>query len=80
MLPPLFESIFIRNKDIHKYPTRQSDKLHVQKSKTSAYQKTVKFIDVSMWNIFIDKVNRNCNIYIYKQRLHTFLLSINVCL
>ena len=48
-LPKLFINYFIRNVDIHSHVTRQQNKLHIHKRRTSV-QKVIRCYGVILWN------------------------------
>ena len=73
-LPPIFNEFFIRNREVHQYSTRQRNQLHVPKARLSAYQKTLKYVGVSVWNNMQNKLNFDCSISRYKIQLKQFLL------
>ena len=48
-LPKLFNNYYIRNVDIHSLVTRQQNKLHTHKCRTSAAQKAIRCYGVILW-------------------------------
>ena len=79
LLPPIFDDLFLTNKDIHHYGTRQKNKLHVPKAKLSISQKSIRYIGVSIWNFIAHKIPYHSTLFTYKQKLKCYLLLIRVC-
>ena len=59
----------------HDRITRQTNKLHVPAGKTEAIKKSIRFMGVKIWNEFSNKIDYNCCIYTYNQRVKSYLLS-----
>ena len=74
LLPPIFDDLFLSNKDIHHYGTRQKNKLHVPKAKLSISQKSIRYIGVSIWNFIADKIPYHSALFTSKQKLKFYLL------
>ena len=74
-LPDVFQSMFVFNRNMHDRITRQTNKLHVPAGKTEAIKKSIRFMGVKIWNEFSNKIDYNCCIYTYKQRVKSYLLS-----
>ena len=75
ILPDIFHDVFQWNKDIHQYNTRQSDKLHVVKCKTSTFIKSPSYRGILLWNYIVNILNVDCNIQTFKWHLKTYLLN-----
>ena len=71
-LPKLFNNYYIRNVDIHSHVTRQQNKLHTHKCRTSAAQKAIKCYGVTLWNEFSSKVCFDVSFTCYKRALKKF--------
>ena len=68
-LPPkLFNNYFIRNEDIHRHVTRQQNKLHTRRCRTSAAQKAFRCYGVILWNEFSSKVGFDVSLTCYKKK------------
>ena len=52
LLPEIFSMMFVINKTVHKYETRQENMLHVPVGKTSLALKCIRYKGVSLWNSF----------------------------
>ena len=72
-LPQIFDEMFVINCNVHKYYTRQTKQLHVPLAKSSAVKKTVRYVGTSLWNQFINCIDRNCSFSVYKQHVKQYL-------
>ena len=50
-LPSAFNLIFIKNKTIHKYPTRQSDEFHLPLTRTLLAKSIITYAGPKLWTI-----------------------------
>ena len=76
LLPRLaiFNIMFVKNKDIHEYNTRQSDNLHVTRGKFVSY-KTVRHTGIHIWNnISSNVMPSNNSLSTFKHNLRKYLL------
>ena len=74
LLPPIFNNMFQNNSNVHSYPTRQREHLHVPVAKYKCLLLSVRFKGVKIWNIIRKEIIVNCSIYSYKSALRKFLL------
>ena len=74
IFPKIFDNLFICNKDIHKYYTRQFNKLHIPKVNLSGSKKSISNEGVIIWNFVSDKIVYNCSLLTYKHNLKNYLL------
>ena len=74
IIPSVISEMFVIN-STHTYFTRQSDYLHVPIIKTTTLQKTILYTGVTVWNYTLNKINSNCIITTFKQRLKKYLLN-----
>ena len=58
-VPDVFNSFFIRNNEIHNYPTSSSQKFHVPLIKSYYTAKIVRSTGVTIYNHFYDKIDFN---------------------
>ena len=65
----------MRNVDIHSHVTRQQNKLHTNKCRTSVAQKAIRCDGVILWNEFSSKVCFDVSFTCYKRALKTFVLN-----
>ncbi len=78
LLPNIFNEMFVKNAETHKYSTRQSKKLHVPISRLTATYRTMKHQGVRIWNMMSTQLPYECRIYLYKQNLKSYLVSNNI--
>ena len=71
----MFDNYYIRNVDIHSHVTRQQNKLHTHKCRTSAAQNSIRCYGVILWNEFSSKVCFDVSFTSCKRALKTFLLN-----
>ena len=67
LLPDIFSMMFVINKTVQKYETRQANMLHVPVGKTSLALKCIRYKGVSLWNSLSDKILSDCNLFTYKK-------------
>ena len=53
-LPRLFDGYFILNKNIHLYPTRQMEMIHVPKMRTNFGQQCIRYKGATIWNSLLN--------------------------
>ena len=70
--PRLLNNYYIRNVDIHSHVTRQQNKLHTHKCRTSAAEKAIRCYGVISWKGFSSKVCFDVSFKCYKRALPTF--------
>ena len=76
--PNVFNSFFIRNNEIHDYPTSSSQKLHVPLAKSYYTAKIVRTTGVATYNYFHGKIDFNVHYWTYKFNLKRFLIEEDV--
>ena len=74
-LPDVLESLFKKNKEIHKYPTRQSDMYHIPKTRLRIMQNTLIFNGPKFWNSLQNELQQTSGFYTFKRKLKYELLS-----
>ena len=74
-LPLMFYAFFTRNTDIHDYPTRQEQHLHVPLTRTHLTSSCVRNMGVKVYNHFYDILDLNCSYYTYKKNLKQYLIE-----
>jgi hypothetical protein len=72
--PELFTDMFLINRNIHNYPTRQQHKFHVPKVKFSRTQNIIRYAGVSLWNRILDEIEYDCGLGTFKKRLKMYFL------
>ena len=78
LVPSTFQSFFVKNRDIHDYPTSSSNKYHVPLAKSYYTAKIVRSTGVSTFNFFYDKVDFYVEFCSYKFSLKKYLVQNNV--
>ena len=77
-LPAIFSSFFVKNRDVHDYPTSSRDKYHVPLAKSYYTAKIVRTTGVSTFNFLFKKVSLNVTYVSYKSNLKKYLVENNV--
>ena len=72
-LPPLFNSLFTANQDIHHYATRNAQMLRVPIVKTRIADKFITKTGVNLWNNFKSVLSTNCKLGTFKKKLKIHL-------
>ena len=74
-LPEFFNGYFIQNNEVHHYNTRNSNKLHVNYSRTNYVKHTIVNKGVKIWNS-LDKETSNTMFYsTFKKKLKILFLE-----
>lgn len=68
-LPPIFQTMFVVNNSIHKYPTRQANYIHLPLKRTLFAQKTFVYIGPKMWNSLSNEIKESVSINTFKYKL-----------
>ena len=74
-LPPVIESMFIKNSDVHKYPTRQTHSYHLPKTRLRLLQNTLIYNGPKLWNSLDPQLQQTNNFYTFKRKIKSFLLK-----
>ena len=75
LLPDLFDNFFITNREIHNYPTRNSNKLRIPMVKTTVATNFIKRTGVGIWNGLDEIIKKNLKIGTFKFYLNKFLID-----
>ena len=75
IIPVIFRNFFTFNRDVHSYPTRQSNHIHASVAKSSQKRKTLSTIGVNVYNYFCDRLSMDCLYVTYKYHLKNYLLE-----
>ena len=79
LLPSLFSDIFVKNSDVHNYPTRHAHNLRVTcKHKTKLSEQSIRTAAISIWNHISVNLDNNCSICTFKYKLKKYLLYHNI--
>ena len=73
-LPSYFSPLFNLNKDIHSYPTRQTDKFHLRNPKTVLALKSIRHTGPDIWNSLPNEIRNLNTLYSFKKAVKTMLL------
>ena len=58
-IPKAVENLFITNSDIHKYNTRNGDKMRSAYGKQDLMYSNFRFVDIHIWNYILDHLDIN---------------------
>ena len=73
-LPGAFSNMFIRNEDLHTYPTRHSHSYRLPRTRTVFAQKTIKFTGPKFWNELPNEVITSPSLNVFRKKLKKKLL------
>ena len=68
-LPMVFNSIFIKNNEIHQYPTRQTNLLHIPRIRTALTQSTFIYTGPKLWNSLSSDIRETISLSTFKYKL-----------
>ena len=74
-LPNVFSSMFTKNSSIHKYPTRQSNSLHLPLTRTLFANRTFNFTGPKLWNSLDQSLKEPQKLQTFKQKYRKILLE-----
>ena len=77
-VPAIFSTFFVKNREIHNYPTSSRNKFHVPLAKSYYTAKIVRITGVTTFNYLFDRVGLNVTYTTYKSNLKKFLVENNV--
>jgi hypothetical protein len=75
VLPNIFDDMFIRNRDILRYNTRQSNYFHQPKARTDFMTRTLQHKAVTISNYFRTIIDYNSSMKTFKTILKKHLMS-----
>ena len=78
LVPNIFSNFFKFNHEVHSYPTRQRNLLHVTSDKLISVRKTLRTSGVAMYNHFVSRLGIDCSFVSYKKHLKEFLIGNDV--
>ena len=79
LLPSLFSDMFVKNSDVHNYPTRYAHNLRVTcKHKTKLSEQSIGTAAISIWNHISVNLDTNCSICTFKYKLKKYLIYHNI--
>ena len=74
-LPFVFNDMFLKNRAIHNYPTRQSGEFHLPFLRTFSAQNTFIFEGPKFWNTLPLDLRNSPSLLVFKRNLKKFLLA-----
>ena len=74
-LPSHFPPMFCLNRNIHTYPTRQSNKYHLCNPKTTMAMKSIRHSGPDIWNSLSVDIRNLKSVYTFKKSVKSILLS-----
>ena len=76
-IPKAVESLFITNSDIHKYNTRNKDKMRSAYGKHEFMYSNFRFVGIHIWNYILDHLDVNVTLPKFKKTFKTHILADN---
>ena len=74
--PSVFRELFIENRNVHDYFTRQHDKFHVPNAKRNYMQRTISYRGVIVWNHITSKhITYDRSLLSFKFALRKFVFN-----
>ena len=73
----MFNDFYTCNRNIHGRDTRQASDLHAPYGRLDIRQNSMKKHEANMWNSIPENVKMSESMYLFKQRLRSFLLDRN---
>ena len=74
-LPHAFNNMFLRNQNIHRYPTRQANDFHLPLMRTARAQSTFIFEGPKFWNSLSNDITSCPSLNTFRDELKKFLLK-----
>ena len=74
-LPQALAALFVRNSEVHNYPTRQSSFFHLPRVRTRFKLNTVIYTAPKFWNSLDESTKRASSLFVFKRKLKTKLLN-----
>ena len=74
-LPPVLDSLFKKNNEIHKYSTRQTNHYHLPKTRLRLLQNTFVYNGPKFWNSLHADLKQIPGFHTFKRKLKIVLLS-----
>ena len=74
-LPPIFDSFFTHNNEIHSHNTRQSLHMHVPLQTTVRNRQCLRNSGVSIYNYFVTRLIFDTSVSTFEKHVKTYLLE-----
>ena len=78
LLPPVINSLYTVNSDIHEHNTRQKHLLHTNKGSTNQFNKYFSNISARVWNALQKAIDVNVSASKFKHMSKTYLLEFSL--
>lgn len=75
LLPKIFDELFIYNREIHQYPTRRRENIHIGPVRTSLVQKSFLHEGPKLWNELPLHIRSLPTLNSFKNQIKKMLLS-----
>ena len=75
IFPQHFRNYFILNKDIHSYATRNANRVHINKVRTTTRKQTLKHSGPMFWNSLDKYITEAATLFIFQARLRSHILK-----
>ena len=75
LLPELFNSLFVKNMDIHNYDTRTKSHIRVNYGRTNFSHSILTYQGPKLWNELPQSVRESVALNSFKRKLKYFLLN-----
>ena len=69
----LFTSFFQKNSDLHEYPTRRANDLHIPRSRTNVRTFSIRISGAKLWNSIPEIVRESQTLLSFKHALKQYL-------
>ena len=74
-LPPIFQTNFVHNEEIHNYNTRTAGKLHVNQVRTTTRKMTLRQSGTLFWNSLDDTITHSKTLKLFQNKLKHLLFE-----
>ena len=74
-LPPIFQTYFVHNEEIHNYNTRTASKLHVNQVRTTTRKMTLRQSGTLFWNSLDDNIIQSKTLKLFQSKLKCLLFE-----
>ena len=75
MLPPVFNGFFLYNNNIHSYPTRACNNIHLRNPKILLAHKSLRHHGPDIWNSLPDSIKENSTLTSFIKAIKTIFLD-----
>ena len=75
-IPEGLGDMFLRNADVHNYPTRHRNQLRIPVGRSSMVQRSFRHKGVCIWNDIAQEVDHQCSLAVFKHKVKDYLLQI----